>query len=166
MTMNSQFAEPLDESAPRPFPDNCRPRSRRGMHRFRRFKRRGATAVEFAIVAPLFVLLVFGVIEFGRALMVKQIITNAAREGARRAIIESSTETEVKQVVNAYLTGASVGGATVTVTPTTLNTLGLGDPVTVQVSVPFNSVSWLPSPWFLKNKTLSESTTMRAERLQ
>jgi Flp pilus assembly protein TadG len=164
--MNPQCAEPLDESAPPLFRGRRNPPSRRGLHCFRPFERRGATAVEFAIIAPLFILLVLGVIEFGRGMMVKQIITNAAREGARRAIIENVTEAEVKQVVNAYLTGASVGGATVTVTPATLNTLGLGDPVTVQVSVPFNSVSWSPAPWFLKGRTLSESTTMRAERLQ
>jgi Flp pilus assembly protein TadG len=122
--------------------------------------------VEFAVIAPLFILLVMGMIEFGRALMVKQIITSAAREGARRAIVESATESEVKQVVNQYLAGASVNGATVTVTPTTLDTLGFGDPVTVQVSVSCNSISWTPSPWFLGGRTLTERSTMRAERLQ
>jgi Flp pilus assembly protein TadG len=134
--------------------------------RLQRLKRRGIAAVEFAVVAPLFVLLVLGVIEFGRAMMVKQIITNAAREGARRAIVESATEAEVRQVVNDYLAGASVSGATVTVTPTALASLGFGDPVTVQVAVSSNSVSWTPAPWFLRGRTLSESSTMRAERMQ
>ncbi len=48
-----------------------------------RTQRLGAAAVEFAIVAPLFFMLVFGCIEFGRALMVQQILTNASRVGAR-----------------------------------------------------------------------------------
>jgi Flp pilus assembly protein TadG len=122
--------------------------------------------VEFAVILPLFVLLVIGIIEFGRGIMVKQIITNAAREGARRAIIESATESEVKDVVQQYLSGASISGASVTVTPASLTSLGLGDPVTVNVSVSFSSVSWTSSPWFLGGRTLSESSTMRAERLQ
>ena len=43
--------------------------------------RRGVATVEFAIVAPLFFLLVLGCIEFGRALMVQQMLTNASRVG-------------------------------------------------------------------------------------
>ena len=142
------------------------PQLRRKRALVRPAERRGVSAVEFAIIAPLFVLLILGVIEFGRAMMVKQIITNAAREGARRAIIETATESEVKQVVNDYLANASISGATVSVNPASLSTLGLGDPVTVQVSVSCNTISWTPAPWFLRGKTLSESTTMRAERLQ
>lgn len=46
-------------------------------------KQRGAAAVEFAAVAPIFVLLLFGMLEFGRMVMVQQILTNATREGAR-----------------------------------------------------------------------------------
>jgi len=51
------------------------PRNR--IRRQKRSRRRGAALVEFAVIAPLFFLLVVGVIEFGRAMMVKQIITNA-----------------------------------------------------------------------------------------
>ena len=40
--------------------------------------RKGAAAVEFALVMPLFFMLILGIIEFGRAIMVEQIITNAA----------------------------------------------------------------------------------------
>ncbi len=56
-----------------------------------RRNRQGAAAVEFAIVAPVFFLMVFGMIEFGRAIMVKQVMTNAARDGARLAILDSPT---------------------------------------------------------------------------
>jgi Flp pilus assembly protein TadG len=52
--------------------------------------------VEFAVVAPLLFLLIFGMIEFGRMVMVQQILTNASREGARRGILEQSTATEVE----------------------------------------------------------------------
>jgi len=48
---------------------------------------KGAFAVEFAIVLPLLILLIFGMIEFGLYLFNRHIITNAAREGARAGII-------------------------------------------------------------------------------
>ena len=128
--------------------------------------RRGVAAVEFAILAPLFFLLIFGMIESGRAIMVQQVLVNASREGSRRAVIEDATVEEVKAVVTDYLAGASVAGTTVTVSPGSLSDLGFGDPVTVSVSVPYSSVSWLPSPWFMSGKTLAASSTMRGERMQ
>jgi len=48
----------------------------------------GASAVEFAIVLPLLMLLLFGMIEFGLIIYNKQVITNASREGARYAIVQ------------------------------------------------------------------------------
>ena len=48
---------------------------------------RGASAVEFAIVLPLLLLFIFGIIEFGILFYNKAVITNASREGARTAIL-------------------------------------------------------------------------------
>ena len=128
-------------------------------------RRRGATLVEFAIVAPLLFLFIFAVIEFGRMVMVHQIITNAAREGARRGILEQTTAQEVQTIVGEYLSGSSISGATVSVTPADFDhVVGFGTPITVAVSVPFNEVSWLPAPWFLNGANLSVQSTMRAER--
>src|SRR5713101_5312317 len=56
-----------------------------------RNKRQGAAAVEFAFVAPIFVILTLGMIEFGRLIMVEQMITNAAREGCRAVSIAAGT---------------------------------------------------------------------------
>lgn len=128
-------------------------------------KRRGVAAVEFAIVSPFLILLVFGIIECGRAIMVQQVLTNASREGARRAILEATTTSEVTTIVSDYLTNGSIAGATVTVSPTPLSSAGFGDPVTVTVSVPYDQVSWIPS-WFMGGRTLSASTQMHADRLQ
>lgn len=47
----------------------------------------GAAAVELAIILPLLLLFIFGIIEFSLALFNQQVITNAAREGARRGVI-------------------------------------------------------------------------------
>lgn len=47
----------------------------------------GATVVEFAIILPLLITLIFGIIEFGLFLYNKQVITNASREGARAGIV-------------------------------------------------------------------------------
>lgn len=128
--------------------------------------RRGAALVEFALVAPVFLFLVLATIEFGRMIMVQQILTNAAREGARRAVVEGSTPSEVESLVANYLSRSSVSGATVEVSPRNLGSVGFGDDVTVTVSVPFDTVSWTGTPWMLRDKTLKARTTMQAERLQ
>jgi len=72
-------------------------------------RRRAAVMAEFAIILPIFILAVIGIIEFGRAIMVQQILTNAAREGARRAIVQGATNDEVTELVDNYLVSASLG---------------------------------------------------------
>jgi len=142
----------------------CIPRSRRFRETSRH--RKGAALVEFAFIAPVFFLIVLAMIEFGRMIMVQQILTNATREGARRAIVEGATRSEVENHVTNYLSNASVEGATVIVDPSDLSTAGFGDPVTVTVTVPFDTISWTSSPWILGGTTLKASTVMQAERLQ
>ena len=63
-------------------------------------RERGATLVEFAIGATVFLTAMFAVIEFGRALWVHNALTDAARRGARYAVMNpSSSEGAVKNVV-------------------------------------------------------------------
>jgi Flp pilus assembly protein TadG len=131
-----------------------------------RRNRRGAAAVEFAVVAPLFFLMVFGMIEFGRMIMVQQVITNASREGARMGVLDGATTASVQAAVQNYLQGASVQGAQVTVNPDPPSSAGYGAPVTITVSVNFNQVSWLPSPMFLGGQSLSATSVMRRETVQ
>ena len=135
---------------------------------FRSFRiyRQGAAVVEFAIVAPVLLLLVFGMIEYGRLVMVQQVITNATREGARSAVLDGATTTGVTTIVNDFLTASRVSGAVVTVTPSPPSSAAFGDPVTVSVQVPFSQVSWLPTPMFLSSTTLSATTVMRRETVQ
>jgi hypothetical protein len=54
-------------------------------------KTRGQALAEFALVAPIFFILLFALIEFGRYVYYAQILNNAAREGARYAIVHGST---------------------------------------------------------------------------
>src|SRR5262245_34144093 len=105
--------------------------------------RRGAAAVEFAFIAPLLLLLILGIIEVGRMMMVQQIVTNAAREGCRKAVLAGATESQVQTTIDNYLTGSGISGQTITVS--TLSSAQPGDSVTVTVSVPYDNVTWLPA---------------------
>lgn len=125
--------------------------------------RRGAAVVEFAIVAPVFFLLVFGMIEFGRMVMVQQVLTNASREGARRAVLDGVSTTDVETAVNDYLANASISGATINVTTQAPTPPDIAESRIVTVSIPFSQVSWLPTPIFLGGRTLTASTSMRRE---
>jgi len=134
-----------------------------------RLKRRGAAAVEFALVAPVFFLFVFGMIEFGRMIMVQQVITNASREGARIAVLDSPTPTAgvVANTVDNYLERAGISGGSITIDPAEPTSASYGQPVTVTVQVPFSDVSWLPSPMFISGNTnLTASTVMRRETVE
>jgi hypothetical protein len=124
--------------------------------------------VEFAIVAPLFFLLVFGMIEYGRMVMVQQVITNASREGARRAVLDGATTAEVKSKVNDYLESAGIEPKPeyVAVDPDPPTNAGYREPVEVSVTVPFTEVSWIPAPMFLKGVDLSATTVMSRESVQ
>ncbi len=133
-----------------------------------RLKRSGAAVVEFAIVAPLFFLLIFGMIEYGRMVMVQQVITNASREGARRAVLDGATTSEVVAAVESFLDSAAVDsdGADVIVSPDPPEDAGFGGAVSVTVQIPFSEVSWLPSPMYLGSTTLEAKTSMRRETVQ
>ncbi len=130
-------------------------------------KQRGAAAVEFAVVAPIFVLLLFGMIEYGRMVMVQQMLTNATREGARRAVVDGTTVDSVKTTVKDYLTSGNitVNDNEITVNPDP-TTAASGDPVTVSMTLPFSRVSWLPSPMFLGSANMTATSVMRRESVQ
>jgi Flp pilus assembly protein TadG len=124
--------------------------------------------VEFAIVAPIFVLFVFGMIEYGRMVMVQQVLTNATREGARLSVLEGATRTEVLDAVVDYCTASrvSVTATDLTLTPNDPATASFGEPVTVAISIPFSRVSWLPSPMYLGATQLNATSVMRKESSQ
>jgi Flp pilus assembly protein TadG len=137
--------------------------------------RRGAAMVEMAFVLPIFLLVVLGIIEFGRAMMVGQLVTNASREGARLAILDGSTNSQVEQAIRDFLQASlNVSGdavnVTITITPapgnsTSGNSLSDAqsrDLITVRVEVPFGQVNYIPSK-HLQNAMLVGQTSMRHE---
>lgn len=126
-------------------------------------RRRGVSAVEFALVAPLFFLMVIGVIEFGQAMMITGLLTNAAHEGARTGVLNNAQVSDVTSAVNGYLSSGGLSGASTSVTPDPPSSASAGQSVTVTVSIGFSKVSWLPKPWFLGGKTLSATSIMLRE---
>jgi Flp pilus assembly protein TadG len=131
--------------------------------------RRGATAVEFAVVAPVFFLLLLGIVEFGRALMGMELLTEAARIASRQAIIEGTSSAQIRQAATDYLTGVGINGETadVIINDAAANSIEAAtvpaySEMTVVVSVPASSISWLAYGGFL-NGTLSGQFTLRRE---
>jgi hypothetical protein len=76
---------------------------------------RGAELIEFALVFPVLLLVVLGIVDFGFLFQRMEVVTNAAREGARMAVLPSYTETDVRARVCAYM---QTGGVPTTSCPT------------------------------------------------
>jgi Flp pilus assembly protein TadG len=124
---------------------------------------KGQNIVEFALVVPLLFLLVIGIAEFGRAWMTRNVLTGAAREAARIAVVPqaggaSSIPAAITRA-NDILASAGITAATVTVTDN-----GAFGAVTATVVSDFNVVvaGFLPG---LDSPTiqLTSTTTMRRE---
>jgi Flp pilus assembly protein TadG len=69
---------------------------------------RGAALLETAITVPIILLISVGIFEFGRAYQVQQVLTNAVREGARAAVIEGTSDTQVSKIVTDYMASGNL----------------------------------------------------------
>jgi Flp pilus assembly protein TadG len=114
-----------------------------------------------------------GIFEFGRAYQTWQVLTNAAREGARLAVIQGTTDDQVRDRVNSYLTGgglASLGADKIVVTRN-VSLTGTDTASQIQVNYPFsfivlNPVVKLVTPGATTGKdpiTIRSSAIMRNE---
>jgi hypothetical protein len=72
---------------------------------------RGAALLETAITLPLIIFVAVAIFEFGRAYQTWQVMTNAAREGARISVLPTTTEDEVKATVVNYMVGGAIPDA-------------------------------------------------------
>lgn len=123
-------------------------------HSRKNFARPGIAAVELALCLPVLMFLLIGTWEVGRLIEVTNIVSNAAREGARAAASAQRTEAQCQQAAINYMrnNGLNVTGAVVTVTTTS----GL-DPslveqlerVAVTVELPFAQNTWVNLNFFV-----------------
>jgi len=127
---------------------------------------KGAALLEAAITVPMILLISVGIFEFGRAYQTWQVLTNAAREGARVAVISGTTDDAVKARVVAYMqNGALNDGAATMVTVTRGVTLtGTTDTGTqITINYPFQFMVLQPVASLIVNgSTLGAPITMSA----
>ena len=131
--------------------------------------------VELALVLPIFFAVVLGVVEFGRAMMVSQMVNNAAREGTRMAIIDGSTNSDVDQWIRSFLYDTIKAdpndvNVSITITPAPGNNnpgnqLAAAQPrdlCKVEVDVPFDKVQYIAGK-YLQGKSIRALCAMRHE---
>lgn len=118
---------------------------------------RGQTLVEFTLVAFLLVMVLIGVVEMSRMVLVYATISNAARAGARYAIVHgadnSATLTQVQTVVQNFLSAAPMTPANATITAPGVGG-AVGSTVTVNVTYPYDTFT----PYFPLRVNLTSSS--------
>ena len=127
---------------------------------------RGAAAVEFALLLPVLIMVLFGIIEFGVALSRQQVLATASREGARLGIRQSvprPTAADIQALARRVFTQAGVTGVTPMIAVT-----GAGGPsgtdLIVTVSAPYQFyVMANVIPALRRTVTLRSRTVMRHE---
>ncbi|MFV1988691.1 MAG: TadE/TadG family type IV pilus assembly protein [Gemmatimonadota bacterium] len=90
---------------------------------------RGQALVEFVLALPILLVVVFGIIEFASAWRTYQVVTNVAREGARLAVIPTSTDQAVRDRVDSLLVQSGLNLALRTTTLTCAGAAGLCGPL-------------------------------------
>ena len=153
--------------------------------RHRKSERRGTAAVETAVVLPVYVLLLFGVIEFGHAHMVVNLLQSGCRMGARIGSTAGPTTAEIEQRVRQMLdAGLNESNVSIWIQDASSLDDGAAWPVTdamvaalpdielstaeprqlfvIRASVAYNDISLLPMP-FLDGMRLKAQCFMRHE---
>ncbi|WP_345688785.1 TadE family protein [Novipirellula caenicola] len=137
------------------------------IHRMNRPKKKAtrmaASAVEFALVAPLMIAFTFGLVELGRMMLVKQTATHASREGARIAVRPAATTSEVVERVNDELALMGIQDATVETVPSSIETATSGGIVTVRIAIDISSITWVPGFLNLDATQIVAESSMRRE---
>jgi len=111
--------------------------------RRKRLGESGQALVEFAIVAPILLLLVLGIVDFGRAFFTYHVLVDAAREGGRVAVVANTTTTidTVAHRINTLLSTAGLDTANATKTITGFHG-GTGVPASVSIAYPYY-IRWI-----------------------
>ena len=132
---------------------------------------RGAAMVEFAIVLPVLLLMVFGIVDFGRALYTLNNLTAAVREGARLASTQISPDpttsgsmSAVSTAVTNYVVAFGGNAGAPTVSETFSGTPPNMQSITVQITnYPFTPITPLANLIGLGTIQMSPSATFRWE---
>lgn len=120
------------------------------MNRLRHLRsERGTAILETALTLPLLLLVTVGIFEFGRAYQTSQVLTNAAREGARVAVLPNAAAGDAEARVRAYMAAGQLpnaSSATVTVNPAAVVSIGTATATAsvVTVNYPFQFVVLQP----------------------
>lgn len=128
---------------------------------------RGSTAVEFALILPILLALVFGMIDFGRMLYTKEVLNNAVREGARVGIKLKTipvTDPQITTQVNTVIDGSQLADSTKATVA--INRIAVGTSTNLQVAVNYNFSFLVASaliPGLSQNRTLTSTSIMRME---
>ena len=133
----------------------------------RQAARRGVAAVELALVLPFLMMLILGIWEIGRLAEAQQLLSNAAREGGRRASTGTVAVTDITTAVKTYLTKAGVPTKNVTITVNNTTAKGTDptaaaqfDEYKITVSVPVKDLRWMASSTFVADTArLTAETT-------
>jgi Flp pilus assembly protein TadG len=135
------------------------------MKRFR--NQRGAALLETAVTLPMIMLVAVGIFEFGRAYQTWQVLTNAAREGARIAVLPDYTDTQVNTTVRNYLTsGRLTNASTATITIVRNVPFGATTASRVTVNYPFQFMVIGPVAKLVrKGSTVGAPLTMQSSAL-
>lgn len=110
---------------------------------------RGAAALEFALILPVFLLIIYGALSFGLAMSVQSSLNQAAAEGARAAVgATDSTYQSVAQAAAQARVTATVGAANgkyAVVTPSGPYVCGTGTCVRITISYPYSTHPVIPA---------------------
>jgi Flp pilus assembly protein TadG len=136
---------------------------------FRTQARLGAAAIEFALVAPVFLLVIAGIIEFGQAFRTQHILTTASRRAARALTVDSAQIGQVSQDIARFCEG-SLGDVDVSIDIAVNGAAGAdmsqaeeGDEISVTVSVPYSTVGIAFFANLLSVSTLSSTCILEHE---
>lgn len=131
--------------------------------RRKRAQREGASAVEFAVIAPFLIILIFGMIECSRILMALHAATGAAREATRAAIVQDATDEQVRETAVAYLETSAFNGTNIQVVRNeALSSVDGMRVVSVRVTMSFDDVSVLGNPLSLNINGIVGNAAMLA----
>ncbi|ERI91501.1 TadE-like protein [Clostridiales bacterium oral taxon 876 str. F0540] len=122
---------------------------------------KGQALVEFAIILPILLLLIMGIVQFGMMINSYLSIQYASREGARAGIV-GSTDAEIKNLIIANSQSLDASKITVTITPDFANRKS-GDALTVKLSYSYNLTVPIISSMFKNSVLLNAQTSMRIE---